>query len=127
MLSPLLKILPLVFLAQALIIGSVFFISGRLLPHHLSPVYDAVGTVGRTVIASLFFFPLGNFVIGWTMGKFDPALVSPAIMAAVVVVQVAMTLLVTGQKPAPALWLATLVVMAGSVWVSLLLGQKPPV
>lgn len=124
MLTQFLKAAPLIFFAQTLIIGAVFFISGRLLPQQLAPVYDALGTVGRTVLASLFLFPVANFAIGWCMGKFDPAIVSPTIMASIVVIQVVMTVLVTGHKTTPALWLATFVVMAGSVWVSLLLGRK---
>ncbi len=121
MLAQFCKATPLIFFSYCLITTGVFFISGRLFPAQLGNVYAAVGTVGRTVIATMLFFPLANFMVGYAMGRFDPALVSPIMIAVTVLVQIVFTVFIMGAKPS--LWIipATLIVMAGCVWVSVLL------
>jgi hypothetical protein len=121
MLSHILKSLPIIFFAQALIMTGVFFISGKFFQAQLAGVYGALNPVTRTIIASIILFPVANYLTGYALEKFDPAIVSPTIIASVVLMQIGFTIAVANGKPS--LWIipATLCVMAGCVWVSVLL------
>jgi drug/metabolite transporter (DMT)-like permease len=117
----LLKATPLILLAQGLVMVGVFFISGQIFPTQLAAVYAKYGMVGRTVIAQIFVLSIANILCGYAMATFDPALVSPLILVASVVMVILSTVLVMGYQPSIWLFPATATVMAGCVWVSFLL------
>jgi hypothetical protein len=121
MLPQFLKIIPLTVLMYLGIFTGMFFISGQIFRGWLAPVYAATGFFSRTVIASITLYAVGNYLGGYMMARFSPALVAPAMIAGYALMQVLFTMLVIGYRPS--LWIipATLVVMGGCVWVSLLL------
>ena len=121
MMAVLVKLMPLLLMAFVAIYCGVFFISGQLLPSLLGGIYAATGLMGRTFIAVIIFTFLGNLLVGYSYAHFSPALVTPASVVATIAVQIAMTVLILGIKPSPMLIPASLVVIAGCVWVNLLL------
>ena len=122
----LVKITGLVFFTYVSIMSGVFFISGQLLPGWLSGLYAHSGSLSRTIAASVVFFPLGNFALAYAYNRFNPAWVAPMSLAASVLVTITFAALILNVRPP--LWIipATLMVMAGCVWVSHLLGKAPP-
>lgn len=114
----------LAFAGQTIAMVGIFFISGQILPKLLAPVYDMTNQIGRTVLAGVLIFPFGNYIMGYAFDRFGPAVVSPAMFAALTLTTVVMTILILGTRPS--LWIipATALVMASCVWVSLLLQQK---
>lgn len=121
--AQLLRIIPLAAVAYVGVFTGVFFVSGQIFRGVLGHFYAATGLVSRTLIASVTFIMLGNFICGWLMARYSPALVAPVLIACYVALQVAFTVLVIGYRPS--LWIvpATAVVMAGCVWVSVLLSR----
>jgi hypothetical protein len=118
------KIAALSLLTYAFVFAGVFFISGQILPSYFGRVYAATSIWSRTLIASATFIMAANFLQGWALTRFSPALVSPVMIAAFALMLVAFTVGVTGAKPSWMIVPATLVVMGGCVWVSLLLGKS---
>jgi drug/metabolite transporter (DMT)-like permease len=59
--------------------------------------------------------------MGYSYASFSPGLVTPVVFFATIIVQIAMTVLILGIKPSPMLLPAACVVIAGCVWVNLLL------
>lgn len=120
------KIAGLVLFTHCAFLSGVFFISGQLLPVWLSGIYAHSGIFSRTIAASIVFFPLGNFVLASAYKHFNPAWVTPLSLTASVLVTVIFTVMILNAKPP--LWIvpAMLTVIAGCVWVSILLGKSPP-
>ncbi len=120
----LVHIAALMLAAQSLILTGVFFISGQIFPGLLGGFYGKTSEISRTVMASALIFPFGNFLTGYAMSHFSPALVTPVMAASAILMQIAFTIAVIGYKPP--LWIipATLLTMAGCVWVSLLLSKS---
>ena len=124
MLAQLPKLIPFVVLQFACVCLGTFFISEQLMPSKLASVYAATSFFSRTVITSVTVFAVSNFMGGWLMATFPPALASPTMIAVYVLMLVVSTSLVKGEWPS--LWIvpATFAVMASCVWVSLLLGKS---
>ena len=112
------------FVAQAMIVSAVGLISGQFLPQTLAPFYAATNSLGRTVITAVTLFPLGNFLIAYAFGHYNPAYVAPLVLVFAVLCNVAFAFLVMGGKFSWQLGLAVCAVMASCAWVSLLLQQK---
>jgi hypothetical protein len=124
MFSQLARIVPLALVTYAFVFTGVFFISGQVLPSLFARVYASTGIWTRAAVASLTFVGIGNFLSGWLYVRFSPSLVSPVMIAAYVLMLIVFTVGVTGVKPPWTIVPATLCVMAGCVWVSLLLGKN---
>ena len=110
--------------AQGLIVSGVFFISAQFLPQVLASLYASTGMVTRTVMTAVTIFPLANFMMAYAFRHFGPSFAAPAMLASAVLVNIAFSALALQSKLSAQLFLATVVVMAGCVWVSLLLQQK---
>ncbi|MFH1158359.1 MAG: hypothetical protein V1721_05685 [Pseudomonadota bacterium] len=124
MMPELIKCAILVFLTQAVFMVSVFFVSGQMLPSLMSGFYAHTGMLSRTAIASVVFLPLGNFMFACAYALFSPAWVSPMAVTSFVLLSILFTVLLLGVRPS--LWIvpATLTVIAGCIWVSILLEKK---
>ena len=124
MLADLFKVIPIVFLGQSTVMAGLYFISGRLMPVFFSGLYSSTSLTGRTIVASAIIFPLANFVCGYSYQKFSTAIVSPAMIAMMVLAQVIFAVLALGVRPSLWLFPAAAITMTGCAWVSLLLLQK---
>lgn len=113
----------LVAASQLLIVASIFFISGKIAPVALAGIYAQTSVLSRTVIASILTMPLANYIVSVAYHRYDPALVTPLNLTAIIIIQVIFTLIVLQVKPSPWLIPATLMIIAGALWVNRLLSN----
>lgn len=122
------SVLPVVVIAAAVqfaIMATIFFISGQLLPQALAPVYQLLSSaVTRTVVASIFIFPLANWTVAWTYAHFPPGLVAPAIVAATVIANVSFAIAISKVQVTPQVAAAVGIMLAGAVWASVLITPR---
>jgi drug/metabolite transporter (DMT)-like permease len=106
----------LTFGSQFIIVASVFFMSGKIAPQLLSSVYDHTSLLSRTVITALTTMPLANYMISYAYQHFNPGLVTPINLTAVIIMQVVLTLAVLQLKPNPMLIPAVALIIVGALW-----------
>ena len=124
MIPELIKCLMVLLFTQVVFLIGTFFISGQLLPSLMPSFYSHSTPLIRTVIAAIFIFPIGNFMFAYAYAHFNPAWVTPMSTTAFVLVSISFTALLLGARLSFWIVPATLTVIIGCFWVSILLGQK---
>ena len=120
------QIFLLMFLANAVVYGGVFFINGVLLPSWFAPLYAHTGVIIRTAICLVTFLLLGNILFTVGFAKFNPVLVAPLNIIAFVLVQIMIGVILSKSVPDPMLIPAMAVVVAGAMWVYVLINGAAP-
>lgn len=124
MLPTIIKLLPLLLLAQGMIYGGVFFISGQLLPATLANIYTITTPFTRMLIALVLVFSIGNLLMGYAYEHWHAGLVTPLTVFATITVQIIFTVFILSIKPSLMLIPATGVVIIGCLWVNYILTQS---
>ena len=124
MIPELMKCAMVLLFTQVVFMTGTFFISGQLLPSLMLGFYAYSTPLIRTVIAALLIFPVGNFMFAYAYAHFNPAWVTPMSTTAFVLISISFTVLLLGTRLSFWIVPATLMVVAGCTWVSILLEKK---
>lgn len=111
--------------AQAIIMTGVGVISAHVMPVTLASFYAATNAVARTVITALLVFPVANYLTAYAYSHFHAAMVAPLIFVTAVFANIVFSVFVLKAQTDWRLALATLLVMASSAWVGVLLSRAP--
>lgn len=103
-------------LGNAMIYAGIAFINAQLLPAWLGPVYDTSEVWHRAWLMLVLALP-ANFLFSAVFRSVPPMSASMVIIATLVVVLAAKSLLLAGQWPSARLLVAIAAVLASCLWV----------
>jgi len=112
-----LAVIVLAMAGNVLIYAGLAFINGQLVPGLLGPVYGATGAVTRSLIMLGACAAPANFIMATAYRITGPGAAGMAILATLVLVLIAKSLVLVDRLPTVELTAATAVTIVGALWV----------